>query len=65
MKNLAKISRERLKSLNGGAGPACLEELQFRMCYPPGWPNGICLSYYQCCVRLGGPIEFCKEEYGK
>ncbi len=65
MKNLVKISREELKSLKGSGTPMCPDDPQFRICYPTGWPNGICMTYYQCCMKLGGPIEFCKEEYGK
>ncbi|MDR6371650.1 hypothetical protein J2795_003872 [Chryseobacterium bernardetii] len=65
MKNLVKVSRESLKSLKGSGGPACPDDPAFGMCYPPGWPNGICMTKYQCCMKLGGPIEFCKEEYGK
>lgn len=64
MKNLVKISRENLKSLNGGAsGPACPDDPQFGMCYPPGWPKGICMPKYQCCIQIGFPEEVCREQY--
>ncbi|WP_123906663.1 hypothetical protein [Chryseobacterium sp. MYb7] len=64
MNNLVKISRTTLKSLNGGAtGPGCPDDPQFGMCYPTGWPNGICMTKYQCCVQLGNPKDWCKEEY--
>ncbi|MDF2831987.1 MULTISPECIES: bacteriocin-like protein [Chryseobacterium] len=61
MKNLIKISRENLKSLNGGGGPTCPDDPAFGMCYPPGWPNGICMTRYQCCLKLGIDEKTCKE----
>lgn len=63
MKNLMKISRENLKSLNGGAaGPMCPDDPAFMICYslPPN-PNGICMTRYKCCMALGNPQEECKQ----
>ena len=61
MKNLIKISRENLKSLSGGGGSTCPDDPAFGMCYPPGWPNGICMTRYQCCLKLGIDEKTCKE----
>jgi hypothetical protein len=63
MKNLVKISRENLKSLNGGSmGAACPENPSIIRCYVGGSVNGICLTKYQCCVALGDTPEHCRED---
>lgn len=63
MKNLVKISRESLKSFIG-AGPGCpTDDPGFGLCYITGFPNGICLSRYECCVQLGGKEETCNKRF--
>ncbi len=63
MKNLVKISREELKTLKGNGAPMCPDDPQFRICYPTGFPNGICMTYYQCCIRIGFSEEVCKKRF--
>ncbi|SHL48806.1 hypothetical protein [Chryseobacterium polytrichastri] len=64
MKNLVKISRENLKSFKGSGGPTCPDDPAFGLCYVSGFPNGICMSRYQCCIQLGGHEETCKKRFG-
>ena len=64
MKNLMKISRENLKSVKGSGVPLCPDDPSFGICYPTGWPNGLCMTRYQCCIKIGFSEEICKERYG-
>lgn len=60
MRKLEKISRENLKSINGSGSVPCLDDPAVIKCYLPGFPNGVCMFQYQCCIKLGNDPEGCK-----